>query len=136
LYIILLHNWDLDPPVHNIQELKRKVMLWNHSCTKRRGAHTTGNPLIYDEIHMTFLNFVINHTASMTNSQISSQIGSAEYEARYEVQTLWRCANFVIDFVTDHNASMTIDKFRHRLAMWDMKPDMKNKHYDVAPISS
>jgi hypothetical protein len=50
--------------------------------------YTTRNPLIYDENHMTFLNFVINHTASMTNSQISSQIGSAGYEARYEVQTL------------------------------------------------
>jgi hypothetical protein len=49
---------------------------------------TTRNPLIYDEIHMMFLNFVIDHTASMTNSQISSQIGSAGYEARYEVQTL------------------------------------------------
>jgi hypothetical protein len=27
-------------------------------------------------------------------------------------------------------------RFRHRLAVLDMKPDMKSKHYDVVPISS
>jgi hypothetical protein len=43
-------------------------------------AATTRNPLIYDEIHMTFSNFVIDHTASMMNNKISSQIGSAGYE--------------------------------------------------------
>jgi hypothetical protein len=72
----------------------------------------------------------------MTNTQISSEIGSAGNEARYEVQTVWRCVNFVIYFVTDHTASMTIGRFRHRLEVLDMKPDMKSKHYDVAPISS
>jgi hypothetical protein len=35
-------------------------------------ASTTRNPLIHDEILMTFFYFVIDHTASMTNSQISS----------------------------------------------------------------
>jgi hypothetical protein len=49
---------------------------------------TTRNPLIHDEIPMTFFDFVTDHTASMTNSQISSEIRSAGYEARYEVQTL------------------------------------------------
>jgi hypothetical protein len=33
---------------------------------------TTRNPLIHDEILMTFFYFVIDHTASMTNNQISS----------------------------------------------------------------
>jgi hypothetical protein len=33
---------------------------------------TTRNPLIYDEIHMTFFNFIIDRIAFMTNSQISS----------------------------------------------------------------
>jgi hypothetical protein len=32
----------------------------------------TRNPLIHDEILMTFCYFVIDHTASMTNGQISS----------------------------------------------------------------
>jgi hypothetical protein len=47
-------------------------------------VYTTRNPLIYDEIHMKFFNFVIDHTTSVTNSQISSQIHSVGYEARYE----------------------------------------------------
>jgi hypothetical protein len=93
------------------------------------GVSTTRNPLIYDEIHMTFFNFVIDHTGSMTNSQISSQIGSVGSETRYEVQTLWRCANFIIDFVTDHTSSMTTVEFLHGLVVLDMKPDMKSKHY-------
>jgi hypothetical protein len=42
----------------------------------------------------------------------------------------------VIDFVTDHTASMATVKFCHRLAVLDMKPDMKSKHYDFALISS
>jgi hypothetical protein len=33
---------------------------------------TTRIPLIYDEILMTFFDFVIDHISSMTNSQISS----------------------------------------------------------------
>jgi hypothetical protein len=45
---------------------------------------TTRNPLIYDEIHMMFFSFVIDHTASMKNNQILSQIHSVGYEARYE----------------------------------------------------
>jgi hypothetical protein len=32
---------------------------------------TTRNLVIYDEIHMTFSDFVTDHTTSMTNSQIS-----------------------------------------------------------------
>jgi hypothetical protein len=46
--------------------------------------YTTRNTLIYDKIHMTFFNFIIDHTPSMTNSEISSQIHSVGYEARYE----------------------------------------------------
>jgi hypothetical protein len=34
--------------------------------------NTTINPLIYDEIHITFFNFIIDRIAFMTNSQISS----------------------------------------------------------------
>jgi hypothetical protein len=34
--------------------------------------NTTRNPLIHDEIPMTFSDFVTDHTTSMTNSQISS----------------------------------------------------------------
>jgi hypothetical protein len=52
---------------------------------KRMARFTTRNPLIYDEIHMTFFNFVIDYTASMTNSQISSQIHSVGYEAHYDI---------------------------------------------------
>jgi hypothetical protein len=33
---------------------------------------TTKNLVIHDDIHMTFSDFVIDHTASMTNCQISS----------------------------------------------------------------
>jgi hypothetical protein len=33
---------------------------------------TTKNLVIYDDIHVTFLDFVIDHTASMMNCQISS----------------------------------------------------------------
>jgi hypothetical protein len=51
-------------------------------------AYTTRNPLIHDEILMTFFDFVIDHTASTTKSQISSKICSAGYEAQYVVQTL------------------------------------------------
>jgi hypothetical protein len=36
------------------------------------------------------------------NNQISSNISSVGYEARYEVQTLWRCTNFVIIWPTLH----------------------------------
>jgi hypothetical protein len=46
---------------------------------------TTKNLVIHDDIHMTFSDFVIDHTASMTNCHISSRIRSAGYEARYEV---------------------------------------------------
>jgi hypothetical protein len=35
-------------------------------------SSTTKNLVIYDEILMTFFDFVIDHTVSMTNSQISS----------------------------------------------------------------
>jgi hypothetical protein len=92
---------------------------------------TTRNPLIHDEIPMTFL-----ISSYITLHPWQTIIRSAGYEAQYEVQTLWRCANFVIDFVTHHTASMTIIRFHQRLAVLDMKPDMKYKHYDVAPISS
>jgi hypothetical protein len=34
--------------------------------------HTTKNLVIHDDVHMTFLDFVIDHTTSMTNCQISS----------------------------------------------------------------
>jgi hypothetical protein len=62
-------------------------------CSKLEAAmspriHTTRNPLIYDEILMTFFDFITDHTASMTNSQILSWIRNTVYEARYEVQTL------------------------------------------------
>jgi hypothetical protein len=42
------------------------VMAFNHN------GHTTRNPLIHDEIPMTFSDFITDHTTSMTNSQISS----------------------------------------------------------------
>jgi hypothetical protein len=55
---------------------------YNLTATKERRAterprlapwrSTTRNPLIHDEIHMTFSDFVIDHTTSVTNNQISS----------------------------------------------------------------